>query len=219
MMPTRFGDGLLVVPTAPPHAEALAALQVTIFPTLAPAERFTAANYRKHVELFADGQWCVIEEVTGRVVGATTTIRLDFDFAHVDHTFAEIIAGGWLTTHEPAGRWLYGADIGTHPEFRGRGIARALYATRHNVVRKLGLEGQVTVGMPSGYGAAKHESTAEAYYNEILAGTRRDPTISAQIKIGFEPRGLLANYLDDPVCDGYGVVLVLPASTGVAFPM
>ncbi len=213
-----FGNGLVVVPTTAAHADALAELQITIFPTLSPAERFTAVNYRKHVELFPAGQWCVIEEATGRVIGATTTIRLDFDFAQVTHTFAEIIAGGWLTTHEPSGHWLYGADIGTHPEFRGRGIARALYAVRQQVVKKLGLAGQVTVGMPSGYGACKHDLTAEAYYAELLAGTRADPTISAQIKIGFEPRGLLANYLDDPVCDGYGVVLVLPASRDVAFP-
>ena len=30
-----------------------------------------------------------------------------------------------------------------------------------------------------------------------------------QIDAGFEPRGLLANYLNDPVCDNYSVLLVL----------
>src|SRR5690606_22754523 len=132
----------------------------------------------------------------------------DFDFAHVDHTFADVIQGGWLTSHQPAGRWLYGADVGTHPDFRKRGIARALYAARHEVVHRLGLAGQVTVGMPSGYGAVKHEVTAERYYAELVAGGRDDPTVSAQRKVGFELRGLIADYLDDPVCDGYGVVLV-----------
>jgi len=218
MNPRRFGHGLAVVPTRRRHAAALAELQTIVFPTLAPAERFTAANYRKHVAVFADGQWCVIQRVNRRVVGATSTIRLDFDFEHPGHRFADIIRGGTLTSHQPAGRWLYGADVGVHPAFRGRGIARALYAMRQVVVRRLGLEGQVTVGMPSGYGAVKHRITAEAYYAELVAGTRRDPTISAQLAIGFEPRGLLPNYLDDPVCDGYGVVLVLPAAREVAFP-
>jgi GNAT superfamily N-acetyltransferase len=214
----EFGNGLAVVPTRPEHADALAALQITVFPTLAADQRFTAAHYRKHVELFPEGQWCAIERETGRVVGATSTIRYDWDFANVSHTFAEIIEGGWLTSHDPTGRWMYGADISAHPEYRGRGIARALYAMRQDVVRRLGLEGQITVGMPSGYGACKGDLTAEAYYAEILAGTRSDPTISAQLKIGFEPRGLLANYLDDPVCDNYGVLLVLPASRDVPFP-
>ena len=56
----------------------------------------------------------------------------------------------------------------------------------------------------------------DQYYAELLAGTRTDPTLSAQIRIGFEPRGVIANYLTDPICDGYGVVLVLPAERDIA---
>lgn len=214
----RFGGDLAVVRTQAAHADALEALQRIVFPTLAPEQRFRAEHYRKHIELFPDGQLCVVEETTGRVVGMTSTIRMDFDFAHPGHTFADVIEGGWLTSHDPAGRWLYGADIGTHPDFRKRGIARALYAARHEVVHRFGLAGQVTVGMPSGYGAVKHQMTAERYYAELVAGEREDPTISAQRRVGFELRGLLANYLDDPVCDRYGVVLVLPADRAVRYP-
>ncbi len=213
-----FGSGLVVTPTRLANCDALAELQTIIFPTLAPAQRFTAENYEKHVELFPEGQWVVIEEATERVIGATSTIRTTLDIVEPGHTFAGVIEGGWLTSHDPVGPWLYGADIGTHPEFRGRGIARALYATRQYVVHELGLEGQLTVGMPSGYGALKHELTAEAYYEQLIAGTRSDPTVSAQLKIGFEPRGLIASYLDDPVCDNYGVILVMPASHDVPFP-
>ena len=110
---------------------------------------------------------------------------------------------------------MYGADVGTHPDYRGRGIARALYAARHRAVRRLGLDGQFTVGMPSGYGAVADRMSAEDYYAEVVAGTRRDPTVSVQMKIGFEPRRLIAGYIDDPVCGGYGVVLVLPADRDV----
>lgn len=218
-MHTRpFGNGLIVTPTRLAHSAALAELQKIIFPTLSPAERFTAENYDKHVELFPEGQWVVLEEATERVVGATSTIRANRDVVAPGHTFAGVIQHGWLTSHDPSGAWLYGADIGTHPEFRGRGVARALYATRQTVVRELGLDGQLTVGMPSGYGAVKDQLTAEAYYAELLAGRRVDPTISAQLKVGFEPHGLIANYLDDPVCANYGVILVMPASHHVPFP-
>jgi GNAT superfamily N-acetyltransferase len=199
--------------TGPEHAGRLEELQRIVFPTLADDQRFKAAHYRRHLELFPDGQLCVLDGE--RVVGMTTTIRRDLDLAHPDHTFAEIIEGGWLTSHQPDGRWLYGADIGVHPEYRGRGIARALYAARHELVRRLGLDGQLTVGMPSGYGALAGAMTAEAYLADVVAGARVDPTISVQLRIGFEVRGLIAGYIDDPVCAGYGVVLVLPAEREV----
>jgi GNAT superfamily N-acetyltransferase len=214
----RFGAGLAVHRTSHEHVDGLEELQRIVFPTLAPEERFLADHYRRHAELFPWGQFCVLDEATGQVVGMTSTIRMSFDFAHPNHTFADVIQGGWLTAHEPDGPWLYGADIGTHPAYRRRGIARALYAARHDTVHHFGLSGQLTVGMPSGYGAVKYELSAETYYAELIAGAREDPTISAQRRIGFELRGLVPGYINDPICDRYGIVLVLPAEREVRFP-
>jgi GNAT superfamily N-acetyltransferase len=214
-----FSRDLAVCVTGPEHAAQLGELQRTVFPTLAPEERFEERHYLRHIELFPDGQMCAVDRAAGdRVIGMTSTIRMDFDFDHPGHTFAEIIQGGFLTSHEPAGGWLYGADLGVHPAYRGRGVARALYAARHAVARRLGLLGQLTVGMPSGYGAIKHTMPATQYYDELVRGARRDPTISAQLHIGFTPRGLIPQYITDPVCDGYGIVLVLPRDREVRFP-
>src|SRR3989442_9522229 len=206
-------DGLVIMQTRPEHAPQLEELQRVCFPTLADAERFKAAHYRKHIELFADGQFVALDG--DRVVGATTTLRRHVDFQHIDHTFADIIQGGWLTSHEPDGDWLYGADLGVDPAYRGRGLARALYAARQETVWRLGLKGQVTAGMISGYGAVKDRMTAQAYYDDVIAARRTDPTLSMQLRIGFEPRALLANYLSDPVSDNYSVLIVLDASKDV----
>ena len=185
--------------TRPEHAQALERLQMVCFPTLADAERFKAAHYLRHVELFPDGQLVALDGDT--VVGATSTLRRHFDFEHIDHTFADIIQGGWLTSHEPDGDWLYGADVGVDPAYRGRGIATALYAARQEAVWRLGLRGQVTAGMISGYGAVKDRMAAQAYYEGVVSGRIKDPTLSTQLRVGFEPRALVANYLNDPVCD------------------
>ncbi len=59
--------------------------------------------------------------------GATTTLRLNFDFEHVHHTFADVIGGGWLIAHQPDGEWLYGADISVrqlHQRSRFRQLRR-----------------------------------------------------------------------------------------------
>src|SRR5262245_52344249 len=212
----RLESGLFVMQTRREFAEQLEELQRICFPTLDDAERFKAAHYRKHIELFPDGQFVVLDG--DRVVGATTTLRLDVDFDHGfdhGHTFADIIEGGWLTSHQPDGAWLYGADVGVDPAYRGRGIAKALYAARQETVWRLGLKGQVTAGMIRGYGEVKERMSAQEYYDGVVAGRIKDPTLSMQLGVGFEPRALLANYLNDPVCDNYSVLIVLGADKDV----
>jgi GNAT superfamily N-acetyltransferase len=210
----RLADGLVVVETRSEHGPQLEELQRICFPTLADEERFKAAHYRKHIELFPEGQFVALDG--SRVVGATTTLRMRFDFNHITHTFADVIQGGWLTSHDPEGDWLYGADVGVHPEHRKRGIATALYAARQELVWRLGLAGQVTAGMIRGYGAVKDRMSAQQYYEGIVSGAIEDPTLSMQLRVGFEPRALLANYLNDPVCDNYSVLIVLGADKTVA---
>jgi GNAT superfamily N-acetyltransferase len=200
----------VVTNTRAEHANALAQAQRAIFPSLDDAQRFKAEHYRRHLELFPEGQFVVLDG--DQVVGATSTIRRHFDFAHANHTFDEIIQGGWLTSHERDGDWLYGADLGVIPSHRGRGLARALYAARQQLVWTLGLKGQLSAGMMSGYGARKHEMSAEAYFEGLRDGTINDPTISMQRRIGFEVRQLLPDHLHDPVCDNYSVLIVLDAA-------
>jgi ribosomal protein S18 acetylase RimI-like enzyme len=220
-MEKKLSNGIEITSTRREHARALEELQILCFPTLDDDQRFKRAHYGKHIELFPEGQFVALDPLArpaeDKVVGMTSTIRMHFDFGHVEHRFADVIQGGWLTSHEPDGDWLYGADIGTHPAYRRRGIARGLYAARHLTVGALGLKGQVTVGMLRGYGALKRDMSARDYYDSLLRGERSDPTISAQMSVGFEPRGLLPNYLNDPVCDNYGVLLVLDAGKDVPF--
>jgi 4-aminobutyrate aminotransferase / (S)-3-amino-2-methylpropionate transaminase / 5-aminovalerate transaminase len=209
----KLKNGLTLMHTQADHCAQLELLQFACFPTLDDDQRFKAKHCRKHIEIFPEGQFVVLDG--DRVIGSTSTIRLDFDFEHVNHTFDEVIQGGYLTSHQPQGAWLYGADIGTHPDYRGRGIAGALYEARQEAVWRLGLKGQVTAGMLPGYDKYRKQYTVPEYYERVVSGAIFDPTVGMQIKAGFEPRGLLANYLNDPVCDNYSVLLVLPAEKQV----
>lgn len=201
----KTADGLVVQTTQVKHAEQLEALQETVFPTLAKNALFRAPHYLNHIRIFPEGQFVVTDG--DKVVGMTTTIRYHLDENHT-HTFAEVIDGGFLNTHEPDGEWLLGLDIGTHPQWRGRGIARHLYDARQQTVERLNLRGQFTYGMLSGYGALKETMRAEDYYAELIAGKRKDPTVSRQMANGFEAVKLVPGYLEDPVCDNYVVLLV-----------
>jgi GNAT superfamily N-acetyltransferase len=200
-------SGLVVQNTLPEHAEQLEALQRIVFETLAEDELILKNHYLKHLEIFPEGQFVITDK--GKVIGMTTTMCSSFDLDNHHHTFKETFAGGWMTNHEPNGEWLYGLDIGVHPDYRGLGLARLLYRARHTVARQLGLKGQITVGMMSGYGKVMHQIDAETYFAELITGKRTDPTITPQMKIGFEPLALIPEYLNDPVCGNYGVLIRL----------
>ena len=57
--------------------------------------------------------------------------------------------------------------------------------------------------------------SAEDYYAGVVAGRIKDPTLSMQLAVGFEPRALLKNYLNDPVSDNYSALIVLDAAKEV----
>src|SRR5438132_9309858 len=65
------------------------------------------------------------------------------------------------------------------------------------------------------YGAVKDRISAQDYYDGVVAGRLEDSTLSMQLRVGFEPRALLENYLHDPSSDNYSVLLVLKASQDV----
>jgi ribosomal protein S18 acetylase RimI-like enzyme len=201
----KTADGLFVQSTEAKHAAQLEALQETVFPTLDKKVLFRAPHYLNHIRIFPEGQFVVTDG--DKVVGMTSTIRYHLD-EKKPSTFAEVIDGGFLNTHEPDGEWLLGLDIGTHPQWRGRGIARHLYDARQQTVERLNLRGQYTYGMLSGYGALKATMRAEEYYAELIAGKRKDPTVSRQMANGFEAVKLVPGYLEDPICDNYVVLLV-----------
>ena len=196
-----------VTRSTPDLAHHLAAIQEACFPSLAEEERITAAHYRKHIEIFPEGQLAVINH-TGEVVACSTDFRTRIDFDHYEHRYIEMVANNWLTNHDPRGEWLYGADIGVKPEYRGLGLSRLLYQARHDLVQRLNLKGHVAGGMLSGYGAVKQDLAVEEYVQEVVQGKRFDPTLSVQLRRGFRVHGIIHNYLDDPVCDNKAAFIV-----------
>ena len=195
-------------------APQLAHLQEVVFPDLIPEERMEDIHFSSHVDLFPEGQW--VAEIDGKIAGSTSSIRYHFHPEHPEmHRFADLFDDGFMRTHQPEGNWLYGMDMAVFPEYRGLGIARKLYRARQNLVRELGLEGQVTVGMLNGFAAHSTQYTLEKYYQALVDGVLKDPTVSVQQKIGFKLCGLMKDYLSDPTCGNAGVLLVLPANLDV----
>ncbi len=197
-----------VVLTDARMADDLAEIQEACFPTLSAAERIRAEHYRSHVRVFPEGQHVVVDTASGRVVAASTDFRTDIDFAHYQHRYIEAVAGNWLTNHRPDGAWLYGADIGVHPDFRGLGPATRRHACGQALLRRLGLAGHVAGGMPKGYHRHQAAMAIEAYLARVVRGDIDDPTLSRQLRRGYHVYGIIPDYLDDPSCANYGALIV-----------
>jgi len=188
-------------------ADELAAIQRAAFPTLAEVELITAAHYRAHVARFPEGQLAVVTR-TGRPVACSTDFRTTIDLDHIEHRYIDAVDHNWLGHHDPAGHWLYGADIGVLPEYRRRGLARRLYVARQALVRRLNLEGHVAGGLLRGYGAWKDRLPVDEYVTRVVDGRLVDPTLTVQLRCGFRVHGIIQNYVSDPSCDNKAAFIV-----------
>ncbi len=207
----QLQPGMAVQQMQPQHAEQLEALQQIVFPTLAEEELIKAPQFLHHLQLFPEGQFVITNNEV--VIGMTSCMRSNFNTDQ--HTFKEISAGGWFTNHNPMGNWLYGLDMGIHPDYRGKGFARFLYRARQQIAKEMRLKGQFTVGMMNGYGAVANSISAEVYFEELKEGKRTDPTLTPQMKIGFELVSLVSNYLNDPACGNYGVLIKIDITKNI----
>lgn len=207
--PQLVKAGIKIVPTRKEHVWELERLQEIVFPNLCDSQRIKAGQYLNQIKNFPEGQFVAVKEKDETIVGMTTTLRVDESKALISHSFEEIFKDGNLDNHDPNGEWLYGLDLGTHPDYRGLGIGRALYNARKNAVEKLNLKGQVTVGMLNGYQKAQAYESVDEYYLDLKNGKIKDPTVSMQQKIGFKIKEIVKDYLDDPTCGNAGVLLML----------
>jgi len=190
----------------PKYAKALEQLQRKTFPTLGEDELMLEKHFLRHCEIFPEGNFVALIE--RKVVGLGAGFLCNFDFEHPNHTFMEMIDGGYFTNHDPNGVWYYGSDISVHPKYRRRGIGKRLYEARKNCVKVLNRRGIVAGGLIPGYVNYKDTLTVLEYAEKVAKGKIYDSTLSFQIKQGFQFRGMIENYLEDSASDNWATLIV-----------
>ncbi|MBX3054448.1 MAG: GNAT family N-acetyltransferase [Caldilineaceae bacterium] len=194
-----------IVTARPEHAAGLEELQRICFPTLGAHELMTAAHFLRHCEVYPEGEFVALEE--GKIIGLGSGFLLDFHFDDPGHTFNEIIDSGWYSHHNPDGEWYYGTDISVHPDYRGLGIGKLLYAARKELVMRTNRRGIVAGGVLPGYPAQRARMSVHEYVEKVVVGELWDSTLSFQLKNGFKVRGMLENYIDDSASDNWATLI------------
>jgi len=157
---------------------------------------------------FPEGQFVVLYE--GAIVGYAATFVIDEATAFTQHTWMEITGGGYAARHDPNGDWLYGMDVCVDSEMRGVRIGQRLYEARRRLCEEWDLKGIVFGGRIPGYARRKKEyPTPEEYLEAVSAKKVRDPVAAFQMRQGFEPVGVLKDYLpSDTASDGFAAHMV-----------
>lgn len=171
-------------------------IQRECFPAPYPVEQlWSQEQIASHIRHFPAGALCV--EVDGELVGSSTSLVIDFDPAHPDHSWAEVCGDGYISTHNPKGDSLYGIDMAVRPAWRGRGIARAMYQARYDLVRELGLKRFLAAGRMPGYNQYAERWSPEEYAERVIGGEVADPVLTPQLRAGLRPLNVIRGYIPD----------------------
>ncbi len=170
---------------------AIVALVARAYPGMVP---YVPGKVTGQINAFPSGVW--VATLGTRVVGYCASIRLREKLALAAHTWAEATGAGYGSTHDPDGEYLYGYEVCVDPDVRRYRIGRRFYRARRRLAERLRLKGIVIAGrMPSYAKRAKDLKTPEAYLEAVVARKIRDQVIGFQIRNGFEPLGVLHDYL------------------------
>jgi len=155
---------------------------------------YSPGNLQGQITAFPDGQF--VAQFGDAIVGYAATFRIDEQSALSPHTWAEITGAGYASRHDPKGEWLYGMEVCVDPEWRGQRIGQRLYDARKRLAEQLELKGIVFGGrLPGLAKRMKQYGTPVAYLDAVRARQIRDQVATFQLNNGYEPIGLLENYL------------------------
>jgi len=192
--------------TRPEDFPEIADLSRKIYPHSKP---WRGDQLASHLQVFPEGQFVVVERATGRVVGMAASLIILWDDYEMSGNWRDFTDHGMFTNHDPfRGRTLYGAEIMADPDLQGRRIGSALYAARRELTERLGLLRIRATGRLRGYHRYASTMSAENYVFEVVHGRIKDPTLSFQLRHGFEVLAVVSGYLrDDRESLGYGALI------------
>ncbi|EDY83671.1 hydrolase, carbon-nitrogen family [Verrucomicrobiia bacterium DG1235] len=167
---------------------------------------WTTSQLANHLRLFPQGQ--LVAEEDGELLGGISSLIVDLGAdSYREHTYAGITDGGYFHNHNPEADSLYGADVYVHPKARGKGVGHLLYQARRDLCQRLNLRRIVAGGRLHSYHEHAEKMAPEAYVSEVENGRIKDLVLSFQLREGFVVRGVLKNYIQDPLSRNYATFL------------
>ncbi len=155
---------------------------------------YTPGMVQGQITHYPQGQFVV--DYDGEIVGYAACFRIAENIALNAHSWTEITGGGYAARHDANGDWLYGMEICVDPDKRRLRIGQRLYDARRNLCQSEHLKGIVFGGrMPGWFRRQKRFADPMSYINAIREKKVIDPVINFHLRAGFQPVGILKDYL------------------------
>lgn len=143
---------------------------------------------------FPEGHFVAV--YNNKIVGYCASIRISGKKCLNPHTWREITGGGYGSTHEAKGDYLYGYEVCVDPSIRNLKIGQRFYNERKKLAKYLRLKGIVIAGrLPKLKESIDKIKTIENYIKAVKDKKIKDSVLSFQLKNGFEVIGTFKNYL------------------------
>lgn len=169
-------------------------------------------DVRAQIKCFPEGQFVALaqpeDDEEELVVGTAATMRVSRPPTEPPLSWMEQIGTLGIARHEAQGEWLYGVEMAVRPSFRRRGIGRALYQARFELVKRLNLRGWYAGGALIGYQRYRSRMSIQEYAEKVQRNELIDPTVTMQMHRGFQACGIIEDYMPQPESNNAAMLIV-----------
>ena len=190
----------------PELAAPVADLVDLCFPDMPSYDKYSTDDLLQMADNFPEGT--IIALHGEQPVGMGTGIFLSFDFDQLPATENDLLSPNGESAHDWDGDYYYGSDFCVHPSFRSRGIGRAIYDRRKQVVIDHNKVGFAAASVLPGYAEFKESIDIDSYLDRVVAGELFDPTLSMQLRNGFRVIRPIKDFYVYPKSDNWSALIL-----------
>jgi len=184
---------ILVRQTTPDDFPGIIEMSRDVYPT-SPA--WSIEQLASHLGVFPEGQLVAVNASSGAIVGMAASLIVLWDDYEMTGSWRDFTDHGMFTNHDREhGRTLYGAEVMVRPTLQGRGVGSQLYKARQTLAERLALLRIRAGARLRGYSRCAQEMSAKDYVGKVITGELQDPTLSFQLKHGFQVLTVVPDYL------------------------
>lgn len=170
---------------------------------------WTEAQLRSQMSVFPAGQLVAHHPDFKDLLGYSASLIVNWDDYDSTDSWRDFTDKGMFTNHDPEnGHTLYGAEVMVDPSMQGKGVGKLIYQARRDLCAAQGMWRIRAGARLRHYHKYANDHSAHEYALAVARGEIFDPTLSFQLKNGFQIIGMVGDYLlNDPESRGNAALI------------